>query len=99
MNPPDSEEPDDRIGDLLAAYHEALLGSAHAISTREAIPPSVQAKLAGFQSVLSRIESDRRRSLPSPESKAPSRSLGLTRVGRYQLIRQIGRGAYGIVFL
>jgi WD40 repeat protein/serine/threonine protein kinase len=89
---PTEKDLDDEAVRFLVNYHQALLEGSE--SDRDT-PPETDSGLSAIQGCLRRLESDRRRSAATPagDSTVPAR------VGRFRLIRELGHGSFGIVFL
>ncbi|MBY0525664.1 MAG: protein kinase [Gemmataceae bacterium] len=83
----------DQADAYLAEYHEALVAGVAPVEEPTPFPPTVQAKLERAQRCLRRLEQVR------GLSKAPAPPAAAGQVGRFRLIRELGRGGYGIVFL
>jgi len=74
---------------LLAACDEALAAGQTTPLPNDA-PPELQQRLAGAQAVLQRLHADRNTNTRQPSSIA---------IGRFRVLRELGRGGYGIVYL
>jgi serine/threonine-protein kinase len=109
MNRTDDSQPDD-LGVLLAQCHEALVaGRPLPPETERAIPEATLARLRQDVDCLQRLERARRkptadgRADPTPTvpyaHPASATRAGLTRLGRFELRRQLGHGGFGRVYL
>src|SRR5947207_13917611 len=109
MNPGNNHADDDRLADLLADYDEALAaGLDPAALPPTPPPPGLRARLGPLQQLLRRIESDRRAEAPLPPAAGEGSGLdagpfpppGLPgRLGRFHLLRELGAGGFGVVYL
>jgi hypothetical protein len=110
MSPADQSLPDDRFAARLADYHEALAaGLAPAAEAPTAdFSPELADRLHKAQSVLDQLEEDRLRTLSVPDGglgaalarqDLPPALSGGERFGRFRVVRELGRGGYGVVFL
>jgi WD40 repeat protein/serine/threonine protein kinase len=102
MNPEDKPpEPDDDLVDLLAAYDDALAQGGPSVTETLAagdLPPERRQDIAFLQLLRTALQ-------PAPPAAVeavraflpPSSAGGLGRLGHYELIEVIGRGAMGVV--
>ena len=109
MNPEKEIGLEDEFDALLVAYDEALAaGHTPPTDTTLSTPPELSHRLGRAQAVLRHLE--RRRLLAKPVATPlstltagtlfafdPERGTG--QLGRFRLVRELGRGGYGIVFL
>src|SRR4051794_14689306 len=101
---PEDERPEDRCAEELAALDEAL-ASGQAFPTTEAGRSGLDQDPGGGElpAVLWLLEQAYPRSVDAPESVRPS--VGdcgentTSAFGRYRIIRRLGDGGFGIVFL
>jgi len=108
MNPEETARENNRFLDLLAAYDEALAADQTPDpETMGADVPQLSRRLKSAQACLRRLEYDRRRALsppadhPSIAEETPlafSPSGELLRLGRFQIVCELGRGGCGIVY-
>ncbi|HET6882403.1 MAG TPA: serine/threonine-protein kinase, partial [Pirellulales bacterium] len=100
MIPDDSAAPDEEalFESLLIAYDEALArGEAVNIDERVVpmhLAPRLRSALACI-SLLARSKKPRATAAPHPSGQHPSKSA----IGRFEIMREIGRGGHGVVFL
>jgi serine/threonine protein kinase len=107
MNPDDPEAGDDPFSELLAAYDEALATGQPPESPT--LPPELAERVARAQACLRRLEQHRRGTPEPPKTPPPEvtpvegLSLdgqgGISQVGRWQFLGELGRGGSGIVYL
>jgi serine/threonine protein kinase len=104
MTPDPKDPPDEGFNELLAAYEEALAARQPA-PDGDAAPAE---RLAQAQAVLRRLEHDRRRRArwcaaasppPVTEGLAFDANGNPTQIDRFQIVRELGRGGTGTVFL
>jgi tRNA A-37 threonylcarbamoyl transferase component Bud32 len=109
---PDNEPADEPLDALARAYDEALAaGLAPPETTPASLAPELLPQWHRLQQCLVRLEQDRLRkegetpieqlnATPLPAYSAfESPSNATRRVGRFEIIRELGRGGFGIVFL
>jgi serine/threonine protein kinase len=107
MNRDDREAGDEQFSQLLAAYDEALASGQPPESP--ALPPELAERVAQAAACLRRLEQHRREALEfraTPQSEiTPVEGLsldghgGISQVGRWRFLRELGRGGSGIVYL
>jgi serine/threonine protein kinase len=108
----DVDEPtplDQEFASRLAAYDEALAAgtSAHASQETKQLAPELQPRLQrGFEflQVLQQLRpsyglSSRSFGAEPARTRPSSDEVPLTNLGRFRIVKELGRGAYGIVFL
>ncbi|HEV3256611.1 MAG TPA: serine/threonine-protein kinase, partial [Gemmataceae bacterium] len=110
MSPRDGDARDDQFSALLAAYDQALAaGQTPDPASASSTPADLRQRLERAQNCLRRLAQDRTRAGP-PESDGTARSLltawlahetppPLAQLGRFHILRELGRGGHGIVFL
>src|SRR4051794_23966344 len=107
MTPDDADLREDDFTALLAAYDEALAAGLPFTPGPET-PSSgdLLAQLDRVRGCLHRLEqkwprSARPRDLPTPSlaGSLPPPADGAGRFGRFQVVRELGRGGFGVVFL
>jgi hypothetical protein len=110
MKPGDGEPRDDSFSGFLAAYDEALAAGVPPLPVTPAVaPPGVLPRLQRAQEILQRIEREWPRVSESHPEEEPQSFLaawlgnasvaGKARLGRFLILRELGRGGGGIVFL
>jgi hypothetical protein len=103
----DAEAEEDQFCELLAAYDEAL--AAGQAPEQATLPPELAERFAQAQAYLRDLE-QHRRALQEPggtphSEVTPVEGLsldgqgGIRQVGRWQFLRELGRGGSGIVYL
>src|SRR5438067_33894 len=104
-----ADEPDllaDELAELLARYDEAL--AAGQPPPTADVPEHLRAPLAEAWDCLRRLDEDQRSTDRSGRPTPPTGDTteldlpmpaGLTHLGRFRLVRELGRGGYGVVFL
>jgi serine/threonine protein kinase len=108
MTPNNAKPEPESFSDLLAAYDNALAVGQRPVAS-DPVPPALGERLARAQACLRRLDLDRRRAadvagLPGPGTPL---ALGLDmdadgairRLGRWRMVRELGRGGSGIVYL
>jgi WD40 repeat protein len=110
MNPAEFNSDDGTIADLLAAYDEVLAaGLVPVPPDASSLPPGVLPRLEGMQALLARLARDRLASTPPPardlsatlaaSRAADGQAPGAAVLGRFRILRELGRGGGGVVFL
>src|SRR5579885_2930176 len=109
MNPNSADPFGEELARLLADYDEALAQGRESPSLPDAACPEVLDRLRRGQDALRWLNNMRRQSesLPSLllEGAAPplpvtfNPETGVGRLGRFRIVRELGRGAHGIVYL
>src|SRR5438132_869190 len=106
MSPDAAGRADGEFGRLLDAYHRALRAGREPPALPASAPPGLAARLERAQAALRWLH--RRRGPAAPRrDPGPSPELPLTfdprtasgRLGRFHVLRELGRGAQGVVFL
>jgi WD40 repeat protein len=109
MNPDKAASNDEAFLDRLVAYEEALTAGGPTPPADASMPPDLAERLQRAQACVRRLKRDRRRadspvhpeisSFASGERLAFDTAGGLTRLGRFEIVRELGRGGCGIVYL
>ncbi len=98
MTPDDPTAPDDLFAELLAAWDEAALsGSDPADSGAPEPPADLRPRLERGLACASLLRDALRPGADAPPECANGN--GGPHLGRFRILRELGRGAYGIVFL
>jgi WD40 repeat protein/predicted Ser/Thr protein kinase len=106
MIPDNPDSGDEEFGARLAAYQEALAAGQPAEADSDA-PAALRLRLERAQAVLRLLEQERRRrssAQTSPEVSLPELDSfvepahHIERLGRFRVVRELGRGGYGVVF-
>jgi tRNA A-37 threonylcarbamoyl transferase component Bud32 len=107
VNPDQAVPDDDSLEDLLVSYDEAL-ARGDTIEMAVATPPNQEpdARLVRLQACLRRLELDRRARQLRVSAQTPAPAEGtlpaaprLQQVGRFAIVRLLGGGGHGIVYL
>ncbi len=96
---PNDHDADEQLGELLEAYDSALAaGQDPGEVTPQEAPAPLRTELASLQACLRRLERawPRRAQTSSPDETLISMPA---RLGRYQLVRLLGAGGFGLVYL
>ncbi len=109
MNPDEAADRDAEFLRRLVAYEEALAAGGLPPPADAATPPGLAERLQRAQACVRRLRRDRRPAdAPAPPDISPLMSGaglafdpagGLTCLGRFEIIRELGRGGCGIVYL
>jgi WD40 repeat protein len=103
MDEVDSAWPDDQFTEFLAAYDEALqAGRVPETPALDSTPPDQRVRLMGALELLRRLERRRPRSASASGPITPAASSpepGPSSIGRFRILRALGHGGFGIVFL
>jgi tetratricopeptide (TPR) repeat protein len=102
-----TDHSDDDLASVLAACDEALAdGSLPPIQTNESLSPEQSRLLKGLECIRMMRDVWRR---PSPTLDGPGRApdspvrntrlFSPSTIGRFQIVKEIGRGGFGVVFL
>ena len=113
MEPTETPDVDVRLAPYLETY-AAALGAGDAPVSAEAAPPELRAELEGLQAFLQRLhraiprgerssrETPPRPDTPSPDPDGAALPFGPqvpAQIGRFQIVRLLGSGGFGLVFL
>ncbi len=99
---------DDRLVELMEQFDErvrARAGSPDVLAETRQLEPATRRELAEVVRCLRMIDRVRRangpkqHAAPSPDARAAAEGEHPLRVGRFEIVRELGRGGHGIVFL
>jgi tetratricopeptide (TPR) repeat protein len=107
MKREDDNRLEDQFESWVSAYHEALADGSAATPPQEVPPPELLPRVQRAQACLQFLERVWPRSQPAPPvdlpeslpAAVPSPPGPPTQVGRFHILRELGRGGFGIVFL
>src|SRR4051812_44630390 len=107
--PDDRDDSDDELARLLAAGEEALAQGREPPAPPGSAPPGLAARLGDALASLRWLDRQRHRAAPPPGTPllgervgpppAPGPEAPAGQVGRFQVVRELGRGACGVVYL
>jgi len=114
-DPAESASPEDELASRLAAFDEALAaGQTTPLPSDPAVPSELRSRLEHGMTCLQLLEEHWRSPRPGASGPffladaggavgdpgaVPQTEQPLTRLGRFQIRRELGRGGFGIVFL
>jgi four helix bundle protein len=109
MNPDEAAGPDEEFLDRLVAYDEALTAGSPPPLADASLPPQLAERLQRAQACVRRLKRDRRPADARPDQEVPPFVAGgdlafdtagwLTRLGRFRIVRELGHGGCGVVYL
>jgi WD40 repeat protein len=104
---PIEDEPDDRFSEYLAAADEALAHGQVTDLQGPTVPPHLRERLLQAEACL-QLLAQARPATATPETvvqfragaaKTPARAAGPETIGRFRIVRELGRGGCGVVML
>ena len=107
-SPPDDDHEASQVEALLLAFDEGLAnGSTADAFDLTSVPPELSAELRGAQDCLWLLHAASRAgqlddlapSTAARQSAEPATLESIERIGRFTIVRELGRGGHGIVFL
>jgi tetratricopeptide (TPR) repeat protein len=107
MKREDENRLEDQFESWVSAYHEALADGSATTPPQEVPPPELLPRVQRAQACLQLLERVWPRSQPAPPVDLPENLPAAissppgppTQVGRFHILRELGRGGFGIVFL
>jgi WD40 repeat protein len=104
MSPTERDTPEDQLADLLAAYDEALFRGSESEGARSIEPDSLD-RLREDEQLVALLERvwPRRVTASATGEASTSGATGERacppQLGRFQIVRELGRGGFGVVYL
>jgi WD40 repeat protein len=101
MNDEGPQTVEEQFASLAAACDEALAAGSAPVEINPEVPPELRPRLERGVACMKLLRQALPQVQPTPATLArePAASAALTRLGRFELRRELGHGAFGIVWL